>query len=120
MTFEFYKILHIIGIIMLFLGVGGAVVNSILNTKSNPIEKFVLMNHGVGLLIIIIAGFGMLAKMGGGMQFPGWIIIKVVIWLVMGALIMFIKKKPGLKTLWWYLALTLGTLAGYLALFKPF
>ena len=41
-------------------------------------------------------------------------------WLILGALIMFIKKKPELKSLWWYGALIMGGFAAYLGIFKPF
>jgi hypothetical protein len=118
MSLSFYKILHIIGIMMLFLGIGGAIVRSRLAEGKEMLEKFVLMNHGLGLLIVLIAGFGQLAKIG--MEFSGWVIVKIVIWLAMGALIMPIKKKPSSGTMVWYIALGLGALAGYLAIFKPF
>ena len=98
--------------------IGGAVVRSVLSEKSAALEKLILINHGLGLFLILVAGFGQLAKIG--MVFSGWVIVKMIIWLFMGALIMPIKKKPEMKTIWWYTALVLGTLAAYLALYKPF
>jgi uncharacterized membrane protein SirB2 len=103
---------------MLFLGIGGAIIRAALNSKAEKLEKFVLLNHGIGLVLILIAGFGLLAKIG--MVFSGWVILKIVIWLIMGALIMPIKKMPEKRAVWWFTALILGSFAGYLAFYKPF
>ena len=118
MSLFFYKLLHIAGIMMLFLAIGGAVLRASLAEKSAKMERFIIINHGLGLFIILVAGFGQLAKIG--MQFPGWVIVKLIIWLVMGALILPIKKKPELNQVWWFFALAMGVFSGYLALYKPF
>ena len=118
MSILFYKVLHLTGILMLFLGIGGAVIRAAMDHKTEKLEKFVLMNHGIGLLIIVIAGFGQLAKLG--MEFTGWVVIKIIIWLLMGALIMPIKKMPEKKSVWWFSALVLGAVAAYMAIYKPF
>lgn len=118
MSLSFYKIFHIIGIIMLFTGIGGALVRAVLEDKAGKLEKFVLINHGIGLLLILVAGFGQLAKIG--MELSGWLVIKIVIWLLMGALIMPIKKMPHKKSLWWFIALFMGSTAAYMGIFKPF
>ena len=38
---------------------------------------------------------------------------------LIGGLIALINRKPDAGTTWWYLALLLGLLAAYLALYKP-
>jgi hypothetical protein len=117
-SYEFYKVLHLIGILMLFLSMGGAVIRSAIGAQNEKVEKFILMNHGISLLIIVIAGFGLLAKIG--MVFAGWIIIKIVIWIVMGGLLVFIKRIPGKQSLFWFLILFLGATAAVMAIYKPF
>jgi hypothetical protein len=122
MSLHFYNVLHVVGIIMLFLGIGGAVIRSFLanNSGSNVgnLERFVLINHGVGLLLVLVAGFGQMARIGA--QFSSWIVVKIIIWLFLASLVMFIKKKPELKSVWWYGALLTGGFAAYLGIYKPF
>jgi len=118
MSLMFYKVLHIIGILMLFLSIGGAIIRASIDQKTEKLEKFVLMNHGIALIIIVIAGFGMLAKLG--MVFTGWVVVKIIIWLLMGALILPIKKMPEKRAVWWFTALILGGIAAFMALYKPF
>ena len=118
MSLLFYKVLHIIGILMLFLSIGGAIIRAAIDQKNEKLEKFVLMNHGIALIIIVVAGFGQLAKLG--IVFSGWVVVKIMIWLLMGALIMPIKKMPEKRIVWWFSALVLGALAAILALYKPF
>ena len=118
MSAYFYKVLHLIGILMLFLSIGGSIIRSAIDQRSERLEKFILMNHGIALIIIAIAGFGLLAKLG--MIFTGWVVIKIVIWICMGALILPIKKMPQHKIVLWYTALALGGIAAFMAIYKPF
>ena len=76
------------------------------------------MLHGIGLLVILVAGFGMIAKLHYG--FPLWVILKLVIWLVLGALPVLVKKKVLPCAAVWVVALLLGCVAAYLGIYKPF
>ena len=118
MSLLFYKVLHIIGILMLFLSIGGAIIRAAIDQKNEKLEKFVLINHGSSLLIILVAGFGMLGKLG--MVFSTWVVVKIIIWLLMGALILPIKKMPEKRAVWWFTALLLGAISAYMAIYKPF
>jgi hypothetical protein len=72
-----YHILHLIGFMLLMLGFGASIHGN---------EKRIAMQlHGIGLLILLVAGFGLLAKLQLGYT-SGWVIAKVVIWLVLGGL----------------------------------
>ena len=76
--------------------------------------------HGVGLLIILVSGFGMLARLGLNSGFPLWIWIKLALWVVVGACAMVPKRAPQLTKPLLVILPVLGTLGGYLAIFKPF
>ena len=128
MSYEFYKVLHILGILALLSALGAA---GILATVGNPdgehkaLRKTLMMIHGIALLVIFVAGFGMMARKGIGIGaasdtgWPGWIFGKIGVWFVLGALAMFIKRKPdhGRHVLW--LAPLLGAVAAYLAVVHP-
>jgi len=121
MSYAFYKTLHYLGFFLVFAALGGSLVHAMNGgTKdNNPSRKLLAIGHGLGLTLVVIAGFGMLAKLGiHGV--PGWAAAKIVVWLVIGALLVVPNRLPHLaKPV--YIALPfLGALAGWLALAKPF
>jgi hypothetical protein len=80
----------------------------------------VAITHGIGMVLVLVGGFGMLARLGIFWPWPGWIVGKIIIWLVFGVLIAVIGRVPALaKPLWW-ITIALGAIAAYLALNKPF
>ncbi len=116
MPLDFYKIFHILGVLMTFMALGAAIPG---NSSSGPINRrTITMNHGIGLVLILIAGFGMLARLGVG--FPTWVIIKIVLWLALGGMIVLVRRMPGKGSTLWYLALIFGALAAYMGIYKPF
>jgi hypothetical protein len=126
MSLTFYRIVHLLGIFLLFLGLGGRAVLSFQpNPKSSPGHKLVGILHGTGLIIVLVGGFGMLAKLGltgeemsmGGL---GWLMAKILIWVALGASIMIPAKKPELTTPWLIGVTALAVLSAYFALYKPF
>lgn len=117
MSYQFYLVLHFIGLLLFFVSFGGMVVNSLMTEKNEKVRKQLSVTHGLGLLVIIVSGFGLLAKAGFGFQ--GWVIVKIVIWLIFGASIVFLKK-PKMNNVVWNAVILLGFIAVYLAVFKPF
>jgi hypothetical protein len=61
----------------------------------------------------------MLARLGIHWPWPAWIIIKMVIWLVIGILTAFIYRLGSAGKSLWYVTILLGIVAAILALFKP-
>jgi hypothetical protein len=121
MTYEFYKIVHMLGLITLFFGFGGLLVTAYagvaLNTKARMMG---FATHGLGLILLLLGGFGMLGKMGLMKQLPGWALAKLGIWVLMGAAISIVKRKGHIG---WPIAILLfglGTTAAMLAITKPF
>ncbi|MEK7355217.1 MAG: hypothetical protein AAB250_02120, partial [Bdellovibrionota bacterium] len=70
--------------------------------------------------IMLIGGFGLLARLGMVRGLPAWAIAKIGIWIVIGALPAFIYRKPQFARLFWALIVVLGTTAAWLAILKPF
>jgi hypothetical protein len=62
------------------------------------------------LLLILVAGFGLISKLGHSFVAP-WLIVKMVIWLALGGLIVLINRKPQLAVMLWWLLIALGAVA---------
>jgi hypothetical protein len=121
MSYNVYKLLHLLGGAMVFVSLGGIAVHAIGGggKESNPARKPLAILHGIGLALLIIAGFGMLARLGLSMS-AGWIWTKVVIWVVLGAASTLPYRSEQLARTLLVLLPILGLLAGYLAIYKPF
>ncbi len=118
MSYEFYRILHIVGVLMVFASVGATLVKASLKDASNTLNTEIRMTHGIGLLFTIIAGFGIIAKYG--LAFKGWVVVKMFIWLFYGGVTAIAIRKPDLAKPLWFASILIGILAAYLASYKPF
>jgi hypothetical protein len=115
-----YKVLHIFGVVLMFTALGAMVYRALSGDADEGGRKLAGISHGVALILILITGFGALAKLGfGSSGFPIWLIGKLVLWLLFGGIIVLIRKKPEWAKLLWWLLPILGGLAAYLALYKP-
>ena len=114
MSYEFYKILHVVGLMMVFSGLGALLVGSKLTAVSGtiPLRKVAGLMHGLGLVVMLVAGFGLLARLGMVGDWPSWVYGKLVIWLVIGASIAVVRRLSGLAVVWWIVLLVLGGLGG--------
>lgn len=121
MSLAAYKVLHVLGILFTFIALGGLLLASRTGGERVQDRKLAGMLHGIGLVIILVSGFGALARLG--MSNPGiwplWMWIKLVVWLALGAALVLIKRAPGLRTLLWILLPVLGAIAAYMAFYKP-
>lgn len=116
-----YKFLHLVGLSMVLVTLGGIALFAANGGKreGNRWRPLVMAMHGIGLLMMLVAGFGLMAKLGTE-GFPGWVVGKLVIWLLFGAALAIPYRQPKLAGhLLWVLPL-LTAIGVYLALFKPF
>ncbi|EPG72782.1 hypothetical protein LEP1GSC058_1027 [Leptospira fainei serovar Hurstbridge str. BUT 6] len=120
-SYTVYKLVHILGILFLFLAFGGIALHAIGGgTKENAQKKLIAITHGIGLFLILLGGFGMLARLGIIWPWPGWIIAKFLFWLLFGGLLTLFYKKPSFAKFLWFALPFLGAIVGYIALYKPF
>ena len=118
MPLAVYKIIHLFGITLLFMSLGGLSILSMAKVDSPRARKLSSILHGISLVVILVAGFGLLAKIGMGATMPLWVWLKILIWLALGAAIVVIKRTPQYAA-WMMLVLPLlGAIAGYLAIYK--
>lgn len=121
---DFYEIVHLIGIAALFMAIGGVAVHAANggSTITSATRRIVGIAHGLGALLILVGGFGMLARLGvkHGEGFPGWLWAKVVIWMVLTAVVIVPYRKPALARPVLVVLPLLAGVAVYMALYKPF
>ena len=122
MPYEFYKVVHITGIFMIMTAVGAHLLNGFAGGEKGFVgKKFVGILHGLGLVITFVAGFGLMARIGlFGSGWPAWVYLKLVIWLVFGMVILLPRKFPQYTGLIWIGVIATGSLASFLARYKPF
>ncbi len=122
MSYEFYKLLHVVGIVLVFMSLGAAVLHAANGgtREQNPSRKLVAILNGIGMLVIIVAGFGMLARiqpMSAGL--PVWLHPKLLVWVLLGATPAILSRKPGSAKIMWLVIPLLGaTAAGFGILHK--
>lgn len=120
MSLEFYRTLHILGLFLFFMSLGAAAMHAMNGgTKdSNPSRKWIAITHGLGLTIVLIAGFGLLAKSpqyGMAAKWPGYIYYKMALWFAYGGVtVLFYRKPEWSKGLWICLPLLGGLAAAFI------
>lgn len=124
MSYEFYKLVHLSGVILLFVALGGVAVRAWVAAGQEseaaevPGRALFAACHGISMLLLLVAGFGLLARLGISAKAP-WVIGKLVVWLALGAAPSVLKRKPGLAKPALGLLVVLGAVAASLAVFKP-
>ncbi len=123
MPYEFYKVLHLLAILVLFTAMGGLAMVTLRGGTDEELKaarKPLVILHGVALLVIFVAGFGLMAKLGMMQSgWPKWIFGKLAVWLVLGGAVAMLKRPMGNNT--WYLILpVVGAVGAALAVYKPF
>lgn len=122
-SLEVYKLLHIVGVLVTFAALGGlalTVANGA-TKQTSGVRKLIAMTHGIGVFVVLLGGFGALARLNvkGGSPLPGWIIVKLLVWLAVAGLVVLPYRKPETaRTVFWLLP-ALAVVAVSMALWKP-
>ncbi len=120
MSYEFYKMLHILGLLMIFSGLVGLWGTRVMpEVAVRKWDRPMALIHGFGMAFVLVGGFGMLARLGMVNGLPGWIYVKLLIWFVLGGSLVLAKRKAHLGL--WLLSgwIILGSLSAYMAIYKP-
>jgi hypothetical protein len=122
-SYEAYKVLHLVSVLTLFAVLGGVAVHAMNGgtLKGNAARRIVASLHGIALLVTLIAGFGLMSRldlMRGGI--PLWVWGKLVIWLATVLLLALPYRRPALaRPLLLFGLPLLGAAAAWLAVYKP-
>ena len=118
MSLVFYKLLHLFAVMLMFSALGVVIAAAVAGDANPRLRKLGGMAHGIALVLILVAGFGLIAKQGFGGGWPLWVWLKLLIWLVLGAATVFVRKA-GEKAGWLLILLpVLGAVAAWLALYR--
>lgn len=117
MSIEIYRVIHLSGLILVFLGLGGVLMQT--SRDARP-SKLAAISHGVGLLAMLVAGFGLLAWREYTFPWPSFIFFKLGIWLLIGATPALIKRKVISPGLGWLIVVGVGITAVHLAINQGF
>lgn len=122
MSYETYKAIHLLGILLLFTALGGSAMLALRggdDAQVRPYRKMLAATHGVALLVVFVAGFGLMARLGIMTGWPLWIWVKLGVWLALGAVVVIIRRKPELGRAWYVVLPLIGSIAAYVAITKP-
>lgn len=114
MSYQFYKMLHIISIVLFFALYASAAVKA----KNKMNFKFETIFTGILLLVILTAGMG-LKKFAAPGAWPLWVNLKLGIWAIIGVSAhMVLKRFPDKSVKFFWFSVVLLTLSSYLANYK--
>ena len=115
LTEDTYRVLHVTGLMMLFFGLGAI----LLAKGGERAPRGAMALHGIGLIVILVAGFGLVAKRGYTWPWPWWLFGKLGIWLLLGAMPVLVKRDLLPRPVAWVVALGIGALAAWLVIVQP-
>ena len=121
MSYLAYKLLHVLGVLLVLAAAGGVAVHAATGGRreDNDLRGVLASMHGVGLVLSVVTGFGLLATLGAGMP-PPWAWAKLAIWLFFGAALTLPYRNTSLARALVVALPLLAAIASYLAMYKPF
>lgn len=115
-----YKVLHLSGVFLVLLSLGSLIVIGAVGGQTLKWKGLFSALNGIGLLLIVVAGFGLLARLGVSWPWQGWVFLKMLIWLFFGASLTLASRLKERALVLWWVALAAAVCAAYLGVFKPF
>ena len=113
-----YKFLHVLAIVALVAGLVTLLLVPVTPHGSRG-RRLAHWITGIAAVFALVSGFGLHARLGGIWQ--GWVVTKVVIWLVLVLILVWFRAGPSASPATaWLLALPAAALAVFMAVFKPF
>ncbi len=117
LDYNVYKVLHIVGLVLVFLGVGAVMLGARDNGRA---PRGAAALHGVGLLIMLLGGFGMMARLEIAFPWPAWLFGKLGVWIVVALLPILARRGVARGLVGVLLAVGLAGVSAWLAIYKPF
>ena len=123
LPYGFYKVLHILGIALTLVALGGMTVHALNGgLKAENIARRLLIGmHGAGVLFILVGGFGLLARIGfaHGSGFPFWLWVKLGLWTLFAVIAAVPYRRPESGKALLLALPVLAMAAAAMAVYKP-
>ncbi|MBA3853149.1 MAG: hypothetical protein C0503_01970 [Gemmatimonas sp.] len=123
LPYSFYKIVHILGIALTLVALGGMTVHALNGglKLENAARKLLIAMHGAGVFLILLGGFGLLARIGfaHGSGFPLWLWVKLGLWASFAIVAAIPYRKPNAGRALLVALPTLAAAAAAMAVYKP-
>lgn len=123
LPYAFYKIVHILGIALVLVALGGFAVHALNGgaKAENRARRLLIGMHGVGALFVLVGGFGLLARINftHGSGFPLWLWVKLAVWALTAALVMLPYRAPRAARPMLIALPLLAMTAAIMAVYKP-
>lgn len=114
MSAQIYYLMHVAGLILLT----AATFHACADPRPNR-RKSALITNGILSLLVLVGGFGLMARLNYNFTEQLWIVPKIVCWLALSAIAGMAFRRPGLTSVLRLVTSVLVVVAVYLVYFKP-
>lgn len=115
-----YKVLHLVGVLLLLSSLGG-IAGTYATGGASASPRLFKIAHGLALAVILVAGFGLLAKLSLASPgaWPLWVWIKIAVWLVLGGSVVALRKADRTAGSVALVLVVVAAVAAWAAVVKP-
>ncbi|HZT21528.1 MAG TPA: hypothetical protein VFB55_01330 [Verrucomicrobiae bacterium] len=123
MNYQILVIAHVTGLALTFMGLAG-VLGMKMSGGDAPKQRWLFFAaHGTGLILLLASGLALVAQLGlfgAGHFLPGWVQVKLVIWLLAGGAVALAARLSRYAAWVLLFFLALAAAATWLGVAKPF
>ena len=118
LSYTTYKLLHVASIFLLISGIAGIwALRAAADSADYPgLRKLLMAIHGFAMFLVLLGGFGTMARLGVEMPWPAWIWIKMAIWIALGGLPVLLKRGSAISKGLFFAAPVLAAVAAWAAI----
>lgn len=110
-----YKVIHLLGVFLLMVSLGAL---SPVAGGRPGISRLARIAHGIALLVVVVAGFGLIARLAFPWPWPVWIWLKLFVWVLLGGVAGLVPRAGKAAGALLFLIPVLGAVAALLAIYK--